>query len=161
KNLAELPVFNRMATQAADAMGKAAVRLATRKDDALTAEGFDPEAEKVAHGKVARPMTLALKRLDQILDALKPDDKKPGGEGGPMAGGGGGGEPMGGGEGGPRQGGIPALAQLKALRSLQADLVERTATFQKANPDAEKFTDDQKEELKELEQGQREVAELF
>ena len=68
---------------------------------------------------------------------------------------------MGGGEAGPRQGGIPALAQLKALRSLQADLVDRTAAFHKANPDAEKYSDELKEELKELEQGQREVAELF
>ena len=164
KNLAELPVFNRMATQAADAMGKAATRLADRKDDILTADpaaAFDPETEKIAHGRVARPMALALKRLDQILDAVKPDEKKPGGNGG--GGGEGGGEPMGGGggEGGPKQGGIPALAQLKALRSLQADLVDRTAAFHKENPDPEKHTDDQKDELKDLEQGQREVAELF
>jgi hypothetical protein len=154
KNLGELPVFQRMATQAAEAMTKAAARLADRKDDALTADGFDPDAEKVAHGRVARPLALALKRLDQILDAVKPDEKKPGGDA-PAGGDGGGGD------GGPKQGGIPAIAQLKALRALQADLVDRTAAFHAENPDPEKYTDDQKDELKDLEQGQREVAELF
>ncbi len=162
--LAELPVFSRMATQAADAMGKAATRLADRKDDILTADpaaAFEPDAEKVAHGRVARPMALALKRLDQILDAVKPDEKKPGGGGAGESMGGGEEGGGGGGEGGPKQGGIPALAQLKALRSLQADLVDRTAAFHKENPDPDKHTDDQKDELKDLEQGQREVAELF
>jgi hypothetical protein len=44
---------------------------------------------------------------------------------------------------------------------MQAEVNERTAGFAKEHPDTTKLTDDQKEELKDLEQAQRDVAELF
>ena len=63
--------------------------------------------------------------------------------------------------GGGEQDIVPPLAQLKVLRSLQAELNDRTAEFAKAHPDPDKLTDEEKAELRELEQSQREIAELF
>ena len=110
-------------------------------------------------------MALALRRLEQLADALKPDDPKkqpakkdgnpnppPKKDGNPPQP-----NPNGGGE----QDVVPPLAQLKVLRSLQAELNEYTAQFAKDHPDPDKLTDGEKEELKELEQAQREIAELF
>jgi hypothetical protein len=162
KKLDGLKVFDRMARQAADQMDAAAARLRDRKDDALTADpaAFDPESETAAGEVVRRPMRNALRRLQQILDSLKPDDKKK--DKPPAAGGGGGGSGGGGGEGGPQGGnGVPPLAQLKALRDWQAEINERTAAFAKAHPDRDKLTDDEKDELKELEKAQKDIAELF
>ena len=109
-------------------------------------------------------MDLAVRRLEQVLDALKPensvakkDEKKgdiPPGMGGmpPM--------PMGGSA--PGNGDvIPPLAQLKALRALQAELNVQTAEFDKLHPNRDKLTDEDREELKELEDAQREIAALF
>jgi hypothetical protein len=56
---------------------------------------------------------------------------------------------------------VPPLAQLKVLRSLQAELNQRTVEFAKAHPDPDKLTDEERDELKELEQAQREIAALF
>ncbi|HKA07592.1 MAG TPA: hypothetical protein VKD71_10065, partial [Gemmataceae bacterium] len=53
------------------------------------------------------------------------------------------------------------LAQLKALRALQADLAERTEAFDKAHPDRTKLNDDEVAELEALEKMQLDVAELI
>jgi hypothetical protein len=115
--------------------------------------------EQANDRKVMRPLTHALRRLEQLADALKPDDKKPqpkkDGDPPPKT-------PQNPGDGGGSEGDvIPPLAQLKVLRSLQAELNERTAQFAKDHPDPDKLTDDEKAELKELEQAQREITELF
>ena len=159
KHLAELPVFARLAGQAAGAMDRAARKTAERVQDTTPGEPLDAEAEALADDRVRGPMRTALRRLDQILDAVKPDPKltggmKPDAAAGGEAGGGGGGE-------GGTGAGVPPLAQLKALRAVQAEVNERTAAFAKTHPDPAKFSDDDKDELKELEQTQREVAELF
>jgi hypothetical protein len=56
---------------------------------------------------------------------------------------------------------LPPLAQLKALRSLQADIAERTAAFDKAHPDRTKLNDDGVAELESLQTMQLDVAELI
>jgi hypothetical protein len=110
-----------------------------------------------------RPMELALRRLEQLAEALKPDDPKKqpdrkGNKGQPK-------QPQNPPQANPDGGGerdiVPPLAQLKALRQLQADLNKRTAEFANEHPNPDKFTDEEKAELKELEQAQREIAELF
>jgi hypothetical protein len=165
KDLASLPVFARLASSAADAMERAKLRIGERKDDLLTADpatAFDPDTESIAHAKLLQPMSLALKRLDLLLEAVKTDPKKPEAPGGePMPMGNPGGE--GGAEGGsgPQGSAIPAMAQLKAIRGMQADLNERTALFQKSHPNPDQLDDDAKEELKELERDQREIRDLF
>jgi hypothetical protein len=161
---APLPVFARFLTDSATAIDTARERIKTRCDDADPDAAFDAELEASNDRKVMRPMELALRRLDQLAEALKPDDpkkqpdKKKGNAGQPKP-------PnppqAGGGPNGGERDVVPPLAQLKALRTLQADLNERTAEFAKDHPDPAKLTDEEKAELKELEQAQREVAELF
>jgi hypothetical protein len=110
-----------------------------------------------------RPMELALRRLEQLADALKPDDAKPPTKkdeppaNPPKAPN----DPPKPPDGVGEQDVVPPLAQLKVLRALQAELNDRTAQFAKDHPEADKLTEAEKEELKELEQAQREIAELF
>ncbi len=161
-DFAPLPVFARLLTDSAKAIDTAREKIKTRCDDADLAAAFDADLEALGDRKVMRPMELALRRLEQLADALKPDDKKPPAKNGnapenppkapnPPANPNGGGEPD----------VVPPLAQLKVLRALQAELNERTAQFAKDHPEPDKLTDSEKEELGELEQAQREVTELF
>ncbi|MDB5310332.1 MAG: hypothetical protein JWO38_4534 [Gemmataceae bacterium] len=164
REFADLPVFARVVQDAADAAEKAADKIKARRQDALDADpdaAFDPDLEKTNNARVRRPMSLAVLRLEQILDALKTDDptakkdeKKDGPtpEAGPTPP-----QPSPGGTGDV----IPPLAQIKALRALQADLNQRTAEFAKSHPDPDKFADEDREDLKELEQAQREITALF
>jgi hypothetical protein len=164
KELDPLPVFKRLADQAATLTDAAAKRFAERKTDALDAasQPFDPKAEEAADDRTRRPIRTALRRLDHVLDSLKDDPKPKPMDGGdqPMGGGGGDMPPMGGG-GGDQPSGVPQLAQLKALRGIQAELNDRTKEFATAHPDAAKLSDADREELDELERSQREVAELI
>ncbi|MFO0936420.1 MAG: hypothetical protein U0798_07920 [Gemmataceae bacterium] len=168
KELASLIVFGKLAATAADALERAKVRIGERKDELLIADpgaAYDVETEALAHGRVLAPMQLALKRLDLLLDAVKTDPKKPdgGNAAAPMPPGGGnpGGENGEGGGGAPQGQAIPPLAQIKALRGMQADVNERTTAFYKQNPDPAKYDDNTRDELKELERDQREISELF
>jgi hypothetical protein len=160
-DFASLPVFARLLTDSAVAIDTARDKIKTRCDDADLAAAFDAELELINDRKVMRPMTLALRRLEQLAEALKPDDQKkqPKKDGNPPpkqpS------EPQPKQDGGGEQDVVPPLAQLKVLRALQAELNERTAQFAKDHPDPDKLTDDEKAELKELEQAQREIAELF
>ncbi len=159
---APLPVFARLLTDAAKSIDTAREKIKARCDDADLAAAYDAELEAIQDRKVMRPMELALRRLEQLADALKPDDTKPPAKkndppanppkapNDPP-------KPPDGGE----QDVVPPLAQLKVLRALQAELNDRTAQFAKDHPDADKLTEPEKEELKELEQAQREIAELF
>lgn len=161
---ASLPVFARLLTDSAAAIDTAREKIKLRCDDADLAAAFDAELEAMTDRKVMRPMALALRRLEQLAEALKPDDPKkqpPKKDGAPKPKG-----PMDPPQPNPAGGGgdqdvVPPLAQLKVLRSLQAELNERTAQFAKDHPDPDKLTDEEKAELKELEQAQREIAELF
>ena len=107
-------------------------------------------------------MDLAARRLEQLFDALKPDDpskkaerkKEP-----PKS------PPKNAKEPQPKSGAqrdlIPPMAQLKVLRALQAELNQQTTEFAKLHPDASKLTEEEREELKELETAQRDIAALF
>jgi hypothetical protein len=56
---------------------------------------------------------------------------------------------------------LPPLAELKALRALQADIAERTEAFDKAHPDRGKLNDDEEAELESLQKMQIDVADLI
>ena len=166
REFASLLVFERIVKDAADAIEKAGEKAKIRRQDALDADAdtpFDADLEKSNAGRVRRPMDLALRRLEQVLEALKPEsqqakkEKKDGPPTMPM----GGMPPMPMGGGGNNGDVIPPLAQLKALRALQADLNTRTAEFDKLHPDRDTLTDEDREDLKELEDAQREIATLF
>jgi hypothetical protein len=154
KKFENAAVFGRMLQQSADAMELAAKRMDVRLDAAETGP-FDLELEDIADGGIQSQQKLAIKRLDQLLEALQPD--KPGAT--PPAAAGGGMQP----DMPPMAQGdqLPPLAQLKALRALQADIAERTEAFDKAHPDRTKLNDDETGELEALEKMQLDVAELI
>jgi myosin heavy subunit len=156
KKFEQAAVFGRMLRQAADAMDLAARRIDARLDATETGP-FDLELEDIADAGIEGQQKLAVKRLDQLLDALKPDQQAGGAP--PM------GDtmppdmpPMGGGKPGEQ---LPPLAQLKALRGLQADIAERTEAFDKAHPDRSRLNDDEVAELESLQRMQLDVAELI
>lgn len=162
KDFEQLPVLARVVAEAAKAADTAVTRIDDRVKDTDPALAFDAELETANDRRVLRPMTLAARRLEQLLEALKPDDpkRKDGKEPAPKT------QPKTDPMNPPPAGGgqqdlIPPLAQLKVLRSLQAELNDRTAEFAKLYPDADKLTDEEREELKELEDSQRDIATLF
>lgn len=167
--LTGVPVFSRLTGQAVDAMERAADLAAERRDDLLTADPdlpFDADLETVSAARVRRPMSTALRRLDQVLSATTPEKPKKPASAPPQAE-----EPP------PPESPHPepppaenpqpprdtaqALAQLKALRAVQAEVNARTAAFALTHPDPDQLTDDDRLELQELEQTQRTIAELF
>jgi hypothetical protein len=156
KKFTNAAVFGRMLRQSADAMDLAAKRMDSRLESAEIGP-FDLELEDIADAGIQGQQKLALKRLDQLLESLKPDkqDAAP-----PPMGGGGMPPDMPMGAGQPRDQ-LPPLAQLKALRSLQADIAERTEAFDKAHPDRTKLNDDELAELESLQRMQLDVAELI
>jgi hypothetical protein len=157
KKFADAAVFGRMLKQSADAMDLAAKRMDNRLEAAEVGP-FDPELEDIADAGIQGQQKLAVKRLDQLLEALKPD--KPGEAPPPPAAGGMPPDmpPMGGMPPGDQ---LPPLAQLKALRALQADIAERTEAFDKAHLDRTKLNDDEVAELESLQSMQIDVAELI
>jgi hypothetical protein len=78
QDFSELPVFVRVLKDAATAMEKASDRAKDHREagqdiiDGLTT--FEADLEMVNAVKVRRPMDLATRRLEQLLDALKPDE---------------------------------------------------------------------------------------
>ena len=151
------PVLARLLTDAADAIDIARARINKRCDEIDLGAEFDAKAEAEFASAVMRPMMLAVRRLELLAEALKPDEPKTPGNKGSTT-------PL------PAQppkppGGardlVPPLAQLKALRALQADLNERTTAFAAEHPNADKLTPAEQAELKELERAQREISELF
>lgn len=162
KELTPLPVYERLAEQAAILTDAAAKRFDERLEQVKDAAGepFDQVVEGVADDRTRRPLKTAIRRLTHIVDSLGEDPKQAGADQPkPM-------DPMtppggGGGQKGEQTKGIPPLAQLKALRGIQVELNTRTRQFDTAHPDKTNLTDADREELEELERSQREVAELF
>lgn len=157
-------VFARMLEQTSEAMKAAGKRIQERFDDAKNRPVFDPEEEQAAQAETLKWQELALRRLDQLLESIKPDkemakssQQQPGGGGNKPGGGAG---PMGGGGGGESDD-LPPLAQLKALRALQADVQRQTAEFAKVHPDVTKLTEPEAAELEAIRKAQRDVAELI
>ena len=164
KEFAPFPVLARLLTEASSAMELAAEKTKIRREDALDADAtvaFDSQLEAANDLKVKKPILLATRRLSQLLEALQQEQPKaalkkeettPAVPKNPM-------DPM------PKNGGegelIPPLAQLKVLKALQAELNEKTAEFAKGHPDQDKLTEEERAELKELEEAQRQIAVLF
>ncbi|HSQ56018.1 MAG TPA: hypothetical protein VLM40_09745, partial [Gemmata sp.] len=74
KEFAPLPVLARLLHESAGAMDTAAKRITSRTDDVDPMLAFDAELESANDRRVKRPMELAARRLEQLADALKPDD---------------------------------------------------------------------------------------
>ncbi len=151
KELSAAVVFARTIRRAAEAMNLAADRLDEVRTQLPAPEALpDVEAERL-HNE-------ALRRLDQVLDALKSDEgsgprlakQNEGGQEGGDEGGGGGGDD-----------GLPATGELKLLRKLQKEINDRTEAFVKEHPDLTRLDDKDKAALQELRRDQQDVAELL
>ena len=91
------------------------------------------------------------------MGALKSDDA------GLRSSGGGPGRRIGrvGGDAGGQDDSVPPLAQLKVLRTMQKEVNDRTAAFQKDHPDATKFGDKEKAEMQDIRKEQQDVIDLL
>jgi hypothetical protein len=119
---------------------------------------MDMESWETDRGTVQAPQRLALKRLTQLIDVLKEEEKdrqeraqKPADPDG-----GAGAAP-----GGPGGDNIPPLAQLKLLRALQAEVNDRTDAFAKAHPDLSKLSPADRTELDAIRTAQADLAALL
>ena len=146
KELASAPVFLRLMLRASESMTDAADRL----DRGREAKPAAVEDEAM------RAQQEASHRLALVVDALKSDDAglRPSGGGGGDGGGGAGG-------GGDQPDSVPPLAQLKLLRTMQKEVNDRTAAFQKDHPDPAKFGDKEKGELQDIRKEQQDVIDLL
>ncbi|SIO67299.1 protein of unknown function [Singulisphaera sp. GP187] len=129
------PVFALTLKRAGQAMDEAAQRLLTLKTD--------EETQRAARS--------AARRFEQLINSLKPDKPKNGGQGQ------GGGDGQGGGGGGD---GIPPAAQVKMLKALQEEINDRTEFFDELRRRKHELTPLQNEELGRLETDQGTLADL-
>jgi hypothetical protein len=112
---------------------------------------------KLPDPELTRLQQQALRRLTQVVDALKDAAEKM--EQAQASGGGGGGG--GDGESGTPGDGIPPLAQLKLLRDMQKDVNQRTEAFKKQHPDTKNLAGKDKAELESIRKDQQDVADLI
>jgi hypothetical protein len=157
-------VFAHLLTKAAEAMNLAADRMDDRlnpKEPADLKEGINLLSENAAEEETEHFQRAASRRIDQLLDALKPEaglSLRPPGQG---QDGQGGGQPKQ--KIGPTGEGdnIPPVAQLKALRALQEEVNQRTREFHKKHPDSAKLTAKERQELEAIHAEQLDVTNLF
>jgi hypothetical protein len=154
KKQPEAQVLARVLHRAAEIMNEASARFKERAvevkeaPDARDLPGPPEEAVKLQKD--------ALRRLDQLLEALK---QEPGMVMRPAGGGGGGGGDGGSGGGGGGEG-IPPVVQYKLLRAMQAEINQKTDDFARKHPDAKKLTKQEQDELAGLQEEQKEIADL-
>ncbi len=148
--LASARVFARILGLAAKAMDQAAQRMLQRAE-APSDTKLDPILRRCQGD--------AVRRLDQLLDALKSDtgfgkapsqhrqeqqsDEHPGA-----------------GDNVPGDG-ISYLAQLKALRALQQEVNDHTADFSRKHPHQQNLSMDEQQALRQLQSQQQEIADLL
>jgi hypothetical protein len=152
EKLAPAKVFARTLAQSAEAMRQAAERTVQYR------ERVQENPDQTAPDRnIVQLQRKALRRFDQLLDALKTDR----GLGPAPAANSGGGEGGGTQAGGAPADGIPQLAQFKVLRSMQEEVNERTAAFGRRHPDLDKLTPAQLAELQTIQKDQQEIADLL
>jgi hypothetical protein len=155
KKLAQAQVFGRMIQKSAAAMKDAGAKFKDRAREATTVDGSEDLSPAEDAVKLQKE---ALRRLDQLLEALK---EEPGKAMRPAGGGGGGGGGDGGQGGGGGAEGLPPLVQYKLLRSLQSEINQRTEDFARRHPDLSKLDEKGQVELKAIQKEQSEVADLL
>ncbi len=148
--LAGAQVFARILSRAAAAMKQAAADMEKhfeKASDNPKETGPDTSSAKSQHE--------AIRRIGQLLEALKPEkgmgrpqpqgDAPPGGKA----------------RAGGNDEGFGFLTQLKGLRILQQDVNDRTEAFAKRYPDADKLSPRDQQELQDLRQEQQEISQML
>ncbi len=138
--------------QAAESMAAVGEAVESVRDAQWNLDAWDDDRTTVQS-----PQKSALKRLDQLLDVFKDDPKDRRAAATPRPEG----KPSSGGSGAGGEDGIPPLAQLKLLRSLQAEVNDRTAEFDRANPDPANWTPAKKAEIEAIRKAQSDLATLL
>jgi hypothetical protein len=152
KYFQDAKVIAHLVRQASEALGAVEPAVETVRNGPMNLDSLESDRRTIQ-----APQRLALKRLTQLIDVLKEEEKdrrtskpKPMTEGKPD-------EPSGGAAGD----GIPPLAQLKLLRELQAEVNERTDAFAKAHADVTKLTPAEQAELDAIRTAQADLAALL
>jgi hypothetical protein len=162
--------FELVLDRAARSMQEAA-RLMTERHKKAAMNGlniapFEKEelaAEDRADTETRQRQREASRRLEHLMEALKPDDgvaqRKPKQQDNQQAGDKQGGDKQG--AASARGDGIPPVAQLKALRAEQQEVNDRTKQFAEQHPDPERLDQAQRIELQSIREDQEQVFELF
>ena len=179
EKLKEAMVFEHILKKAGKAMEAAAEAMAERKELAkeraleegqFGKEELDDEAK--AQDKILRPQKLAADRLDRLLEAMKntppqprqpqqakqdekKDEKKDGGDNKKDK------EEEKQPQGMQSQDGVPPMAQIKALKGEQVEVLESTKKFAELHPNVERLNDREIAELRELTEEQGRLRQLF
>jgi hypothetical protein len=166
-------VFELILDRTVQAMQRAGKQMVERKDGALkrplndALEKEELAAENKLQERTDKLQQEASRRLQRLIDAIKPDPnvaqrpkKKQDEKEGPK-------------EGDPKQqkeakqgkgmpgDGIPAIAQLKALRAEQQEVNDRTREFAERHPNEANLGPNEQAELTEIRQDQERLFELF
>ncbi len=151
KELAGSPIFRRLLERVARDMERAAERAREVGRDA-------PPVEKLPDAELDRHQQTALRRLNQLLEAIKEQQQT---DPRPVKGGDEDGGDMGGGNGGGGGDGLPPMAQLKLLKAMQEEVNARTADFRKRHPELDDLPPKAKAELEDIRREQKEVGDLL
>ena len=161
-------VFARLLNSAGEAMMDASARIDEYRERALdrikeTPDGQEPtldlQAEQSGALEAEGSQTAAIRRLDYLLEALKPE-----GNADRRASRGGGDAQRKGttDEGKPGSAPpFPSLGEIKALRAWQQEVNERTRRFNVQHSKTSVFSEKDKAELRAIEREQQEIADLF
>jgi hypothetical protein len=156
KELASTPVFQKQVQRSAESMVQAGKRL-EEMFKAIKNE-TPPPLEDLPDSEVTRLQKESLRRLDQLLDALKSETealaKRAAAE---VAGSRSEGE----GDATPGDEGLPPLGQIKLLRAMQGEVNQAIAEFQKNNPSMDKLGEKEKTEYLAIQRDQREILNLL
>jgi hypothetical protein len=172
EKIKEAKVFEHIMERAAKAMDEAVQVMKDRKEEGVKTRQYDLKAgqamekeeiedENEKSQETIKQQTQASLRLQRLIDAIKEElARKPAEEKKDAAAQQGDMPP----QDGPRLrsgDGIPPVAQLRALKSEQEDLNKRTDDFARRCPETNNLTPEQRRELEQLEQDQRNLQELF
>jgi hypothetical protein len=167
EKLASTKAFQHLLTRAADAMARGALRMQARLETARTRRDETPAdlsapldlgAENSADQEIGTLQNVAVRRIDQLLSALKTETGMPLVPARPT------GARNGGDPGSSSRDGAdayPPSAELKALRALQQEINEQTRSLGSRLSRSEAHSPKEKKELEELQQEQHEVASLY
>ncbi len=156
KELAGTPVFARQVQRSAEAMDQAGKRLEAMHAAIRNME--PPAPDTLPDEQATRLQKEALRRLDQLLDAIKAETEALAKRNAASGGSGGEGDP---GSAGGDDSGLPPLGQLKLLRTLQAEVNQVIDVFRKAHPALDKLTEKEKAEYQGIQRDQRDVLALL
>jgi hypothetical protein len=157
KELANTPVFQKQVQRSADSMGLAGKRL-EEMYTSIVNNRTPPLPEDLPDAEATRLQKESLRRLDQLLEAIKSETEalaKRAASQGP------GGNDNGTGDAPSGDEGLPPLGQVKLLRAMQGEVNQAIVEFQKKNPNMDKLGEKEKAEYQAIQRDQRDVLNLL